>query len=120
MLVKLLLDASEHIWRFLESQDPLSAARLAILARVVYRELASMSLSDSASDQSIDDDDGGHPQVFQAFPIVERQWDGLDQLANQIVRRAKVNLQRWQASTVVCLLPLLAPAFKVADLFAIS
>ena len=38
-LVKLLLDSPEHVWRAIEQDDFLSAARLEGLGRVVYREL---------------------------------------------------------------------------------
>ena len=40
-LVKLLLDSPEHIWRYIEREDYLSAARLESIGRAVYRELAS-------------------------------------------------------------------------------
>lgn len=96
MLIKLLLDAPEHIWRALEAQDYLSAARLAMLGRVVYRELASMTLTGEDQDENADENDT--PDVFRAVPLVERQWETLSQLATQIVRRAKTGLQRWDVS----------------------
>lgn len=102
MLIKLLLDSPEHIWRALEAQDALSAARLAMLARVVYRELASMSLSDEQAENAHDQGREKTPDVFMAFPIAEKQWDTLSQLATQVVRRAKADLQRWQVSDQVC------------------
>lgn len=37
--LKLLLDASEHIWRLLERKKYLQAAWLFLLSRVVYRSL---------------------------------------------------------------------------------
>lgn len=42
-LVKLLMDCPEYIWRSLEQDDFLSAARLEGLARIIYREVVNAS-----------------------------------------------------------------------------
>ena len=47
-LVKLLLDCPEYIWRSLEQDDYLSAARLEGLGRIIYREFVSASESEGA------------------------------------------------------------------------
>lgn len=101
MLIKLLLDVPEHIWRALEVQDCLSAARLVTLGRVVYRELATLSLSGEEEDEVAEEERSQASEVFRAFPLVERQWESLAQLNTQVVRRAKATLQRWDLSMEV-------------------
>lgn len=118
-LVKLLLDCPEHIWRSIERQDYLSAARLDSIGRAVYRELVSAGKrkastpkgcrratapSDDGDDSGgydsdeEDDNDGG---LLAAFPLVEHQFDTLDGLAPQIANRATTHLRAWEVSPAV-------------------
>lgn len=111
-LVKLLLDAPEHIWRLIEREDYLSAARLEGIGRKVYRELASTGRTgrstwvtsgpageavldgrDAESDQEGDEQD----DLLAAFPLMQTTGDILDQLRPQISQRAKLHLRTWEA-----------------------
>lgn len=118
-LVKLLLDCPEYIWRCIERQDYLSAARLDSVGRAVYRELVSAGKrravtpksrrsSTNASDDGNDsagydseDEDGDDGGLTAAFPLVEQQFDTLDSLAPQISSRASLHLRAWDVSASV-------------------
>lgn len=97
-LVKLLLDCPEYIWRALEQDDCLSAARLEGLGRIIYREFVSAREKEESD------------PVLAAFPLVDKHWENLSSLNNQIVKRAKATLQRWDTSAFVrlCYLSALA------------
>lgn len=119
-LVKLLLDCPEHIWRCIERQDYLSAARLDSIGRAVYRELVNAGKRKatpkprrrSAASEEDDEDSGGYDSdeeddetgdLLAAFPLVEQQFDTLDGLAPQISSRATSHLRSWDLSVSVCL-----------------
>lgn len=115
--MKLLLDCPEHIWRCLEKEDYLSAARLDSVGRAVYRELVSTSKkragrnnmhgssADSDNDEtgydSDQEDEGDESGLLSAFPLVEQQFDSLDQLAPQISSRATLHLRSWDVPALV-------------------
>lgn len=117
-LVKLLLDCPEHIWRCIERQDYLSAARLDSTGRAVYRELVNAGKRKatpkprrrSADTEEDDEDSGGYDSdedddesgdLLAAFPLVEQQFDTLDSLAPQISSRASSHLQLWDLTVSV-------------------
>lgn len=118
-LVKLLLDCPEHIWRCIERQDYLSAARLDSIGRAVYRELVSAGKRKATPArtrrrppmaQEDDEDSGGYDSdeeeddasdLLAAFPLVEQQFDTLDGLAPQISSRASLHLRAWEVSSSV-------------------
>ena len=118
-LVKLLLDCPEHIWRCIERQDYLSAARLDSVGRAVYHELVSAGKRKAptpkgrgrkASSSEDDEDSGGYDSdeeddedggLLAAFPLVEQQFDTLDGLAPQISNRATLHLRAWEVSATV-------------------
>jgi hypothetical protein len=119
-LVKLLLDCPEHIWRCIERQDYLSAARLDSIGRAVYRELVSAGKQRAVAghkrsfrdDRNEDDgnDSGGYDSdneendetgLLAAFPLVEQQFDTLNQLAPQISSRATLHLRTWDVPASV-------------------
>lgn len=86
-LVKLILDLSEHIWRALERDDFLSAARLEALGRIISSELTSGRWDETGMTEP--------SEVSETFPIVERQSEALAQLAPQITWRARAFLRKW-------------------------
>lgn len=88
-LVKLLLDCPEYIWRSLEQDDCLSAARLEGLGRIIYREFVSAREKEESD------------PVLAAFPLIDKHWDSLSSLNNQIVKRARASLHRWDTSAFV-------------------
>ncbi|KLO20641.1 hypothetical protein SCHPADRAFT_897903 [Schizopora paradoxa] len=85
--VKLLIDASEHLWRFLERRRYLHAAWLFLLCRVVHRSLVRADEDNSQSwmAQGIN--------VMEQFPLVQRQWDSLTQFRAQISHKATLSLR---------------------------
>lgn len=100
-LVKLLLDCPEHIWRAIEREDYLSAARLEGIGRAVYRELVSSGKRKAVSHQDAEEDDGEDDEdsgLLAAFPLMEQQWETLDQLGPQISLRANQHLRTWDVS----------------------
>ncbi|KAG0149002.1 hypothetical protein CROQUDRAFT_654077 [Cronartium quercuum f. sp. fusiforme G11] len=86
-LVKLLLELSENIWRALERDDFLSAARLEALGRIISSELTSGRWDETGSTEP--------GAVSETFPIVDRQAEALAQLGPQIALRARAFLRRW-------------------------
>jgi hypothetical protein len=114
-LIKVLLDTPENIWRAIEAEDYLSAARLEALGRVVYSELESTKAQ-------IEEDDS--TDLFQAFPLIEKQREGLRQLGLQVARRVKASLQQPFPSSFLAAQALVAlfllentPSQEALDLF---
>ena len=79
--MRLLLDTPEHIWRAIEEDKYLLAARLESLSRILSRELVSSADVDAE-------------EVFESFPLMQKQGEMLRQLATQISRRARTALKR--------------------------
>ncbi|KAH9821127.1 hypothetical protein DFH28DRAFT_923561 [Melampsora americana] len=89
-LVKLILVLSEHIWRSLEREDFLSAARFDALGRIISSELTSGRWDETGTTEP--------GEVCETFPIVVRQSEALAQLAPQIAWRARGFLRRWDVN----------------------
>ncbi|EGG00295.1 uncharacterized protein MELLADRAFT_93708 [Melampsora larici-populina 98AG31] len=89
-LVKLILVLSEHIWRSLEREDFLSAARFDALGRIISSELTSGRWDETGTTEP--------GEVCKTFPIVVRQSEALAQLAPQIAWRARGFLRRWDVN----------------------
>lgn len=89
-LVKLILVLSEHIWRSLEREDFLSAARFDGLGRIISSELTSGRWDETGTTEP--------GEVCETFPIVVRQSEALAQLAPQIAWRARGFLRRWDVN----------------------
>lgn len=108
-LVKLLLDCPEYIWKSIESQDYLAAARLEALARAIYRDLAALGSTNEGEDSHVgpangSDDINGPIQnqdVLSAFPLVEKQSEVLHTIGHQISRRARSALWKTDLTTSV-------------------
>ncbi|KAL7004190.1 hypothetical protein EMMF5_006258 [Cystobasidiomycetes sp. EMM_F5] len=94
-LVKLVIDCPEHVWRAIESQDYLTAARLEGLGRAVYRELGKRSRDgDEKRDEEEQEDD-----IEAAFPLIEQQRILFQQLKPNILQRANQSFSLWDVST---------------------
>ncbi|KAI0734707.1 hypothetical protein C8Q72DRAFT_807315 [Fomitopsis betulina] len=91
--LKLLLDAPEHLWRFMEQRLYLKAAWLFLTARVVHRTLLQ------------EDEDAGQSwheygiDVSEQIPLVQRQWDLVSQFRSQITHKANLSLRESSASS---------------------
>ncbi|TDL28012.1 hypothetical protein BD410DRAFT_781955 [Rickenella mellea] len=85
--LKLLLDASEHLWRLLERKLFLQAAWLFLLSRVVFRSLLRESSDDEKSWE------GYGINVPEQFPLVQRQWETVSQFRAQIVQKATLSFR---------------------------
>ncbi|KAH8835544.1 Vps51/Vps67 domain-containing protein [Flagelloscypha sp. PMI_526] len=89
--VKLLLDAPEHLWRFIEGKKFLVASWLFQLSSVVHQALLnSIEEENDWADCGID--------TVQQFPLIERQWDVVKQFRQQIVQKATIGLRDFDAS----------------------
>ncbi|KAG8709558.1 hypothetical protein FRC08_018265 [Ceratobasidium sp. 394] len=100
--LKLLLDAPEHLWRWLEKKQFLHAAWLFLLARTVHRKL-SKSVDEEESDG--EENEGGDINwsrhgidITEQFPIAARQWEAIGQFRPQIVHKATQALREAGAS----------------------
>ncbi|THH11615.1 hypothetical protein EW145_g545 [Phellinidium pouzarii] len=91
--LKLLLDASEHLWRLLERKRYLHAAWLFLLSRVVYRSLINES-SEGGQDWV---QQGIH--VKEQFPLAQRQWESVSQFRVQISHKATLFLREQMLSS---------------------
>ncbi|KAH9937287.1 uncharacterized protein B0H18DRAFT_969951 [Fomitopsis serialis] len=91
--LKLLLDAPEHLWRFMEHRMYLKAAWLFLTARVVHRTLLQEDedMDQSWHDYGID--------VSEQIPLVQRQWDTVSQFRSQITHKATLSLREHSASS---------------------
>ncbi|KAF9535657.1 hypothetical protein CPB83DRAFT_913079 [Crepidotus variabilis] len=91
--MRVLLDAPEHLWRFIERKRYLQAAWLFLLARVVHRELVSTDDSEESpwAEDGID--------VHRDFPLVQRQWDVVSQFRSQIIHKSTLSLRDITTST---------------------
>lgn len=81
--MKLLLDAPEHLWLFLEHRKFLHAAWLFLLSRVVYRALVN---ADSDGEDNVWQSNG--IDVLEQFPLVQRQWESISHFRANISHKA--------------------------------
>ena len=109
--LKLLLDAPEHLWRFMERKLYLHAAWLLLLSRVVHRSLLRDDEEDAAwlglgIDISVRMADSPFKPILiflqEQFPIVQRQWDAVSQFRPQILHKATIALRESSITTPVC------------------
>lgn len=75
--IKLLVEVPEQMWKSLESNQYLTASRLFLVSRLIYKNL----LADNSENSSELD-------VESTFPVVQRQWDAISHFRSQIVQRA--------------------------------
>ncbi|KAJ7597522.1 Vps51/Vps67 domain-containing protein [Mycena floridula] len=101
--MKLLLDASEHLWHLQERKQYFTAAWLFRLSLVVHRSL----VQDDERDEDRWNTQG--LDVMGLFPLIQRQWEFIHPHRKHIVDKAINSLQTYEASsdeTCAALLPL--------------
>ncbi|KAF9814523.1 hypothetical protein IEO21_05074 [Rhodonia placenta] len=91
--LKLLLDAPEHLWRFMEQRTYLHAAWLYLTARAVHQTLLHGDEDVSRNWQAYGID------VSEDMPLVQRQWDTISPFRSQIAHRATLFLREHTASS---------------------
>ncbi|EAU92794.2 hypothetical protein CC1G_01839 [Coprinopsis cinerea okayama7 len=90
--LKVLLDAPEHLWRFIEKKKYLSAAWLFLFIRVVHRGLVQQDDEEEESWTKVGID------VPSEFPLVQRQWDEVSSFRSQIIHKATLSLRELNTS----------------------
>jgi conserved oligomeric Golgi complex subunit 1 len=110
--LKLLLDAPEHLWRLIETKKYFNAAWLYMFARVVHRSL----VRDDENDEERWTSHGVNVMVYlnvsseiiidgaflqEQFPLIQRQWESIQQFRAQIVHKATGFLREISLSTEV-------------------
>ncbi|KAG0055101.1 Golgi transport complex subunit 1 [Gryganskiella cystojenkinii] len=86
--IKLLADAPEQIWRNMESNNFLTASRLYLLSKAIYRNL----------EAEVDDED--KLSVKEIFPVVGRQWDAVSHFKAQILQKSTRHLRSTRGSDI--------------------
>lgn len=99
MLVKLFLDCPEHIWRAVERQEFVTAAKLEAMGRALYLELTARQIDAGFEDASsgIEDDNG----VLQSFPLLIQQAEAYKLLRPQLSQKARDHMRRWDSDLQV-------------------
>ncbi|KAF9928415.1 Golgi transport complex subunit 1 [Linnemannia zychae] len=81
--IKLLADVPEQIWRNMENHGYLTASRLYLISKAIYK-----SLNTDASE-----DDRQSVKVMETFPVVSRQWDAVSHFKAQILQKSHQRLK---------------------------
>lgn len=58
----------------------------------MYRELSNYSLDEAGNERE---------NLMASFPIIEKNWESISSLGGVIVRRSKVELRNWGATSQV-------------------
>ncbi|KAF9104248.1 Golgi transport complex subunit 1 [Mortierella sp. AM989] len=109
--IKLLADAPEQIWKNMENSSYLTASRLFLISKAIYKNLnAGMDVEES---QSV--------KVMETFPVVGRQWDAVSHFKAQILQKSHHHLKSAKESDVdvietICAIMLLEDA-TIKDMF---
>ncbi|PCH33973.1 hypothetical protein WOLCODRAFT_94557 [Wolfiporia cocos MD-104 SS10] len=90
--LKLLLDAPEHLWRFMEKKMYFHAAWLFLTARLVHRTLLREDEGENQSWHMYGID------VSEQIPLAQRQWDAISQFRSQIANKATLFLREGTTS----------------------
>ncbi|KAF9384372.1 Golgi transport complex subunit 1 [Podila verticillata] len=80
--IKLLADVPEQIWRNMESSSYLTASRLYLISKAIYKKLNAGTESDNSS-----------VKVMETFPVVGRQWDAVSHFKAQILQKSTTHLK---------------------------
>ncbi|KAF9913049.1 Golgi transport complex subunit 1 [Linnemannia zychae] len=81
--IKLLADVPEQIWRNMENHSYLTASRLYLISKAIYKNLNADAVE--ASSQSV--------KVMETFPVVGRQWDAVSHFKTQILQKSHAHLK---------------------------
>ncbi|KAF9099503.1 Golgi transport complex subunit 1 [Mortierella sp. AD031] len=81
--IKLLADVPEQIWRNMENHNYLTASRLYLISKAIYKNL------------NADAEDSHHQsvKVMETFPVVGRQWDAVSHFKAQILQKSHQHLK---------------------------
>ncbi|KAF9117856.1 Golgi transport complex subunit 1 [Mortierella sp. 14UC] len=81
--IKLLADVPEQIWRNMENHSYLTASRLYLISKAIYKNLNADA--DKTTKQSV--------KVMETFPVVGRQWDAVSHFKAQILQKSHQHLK---------------------------
>ncbi|KAI1316956.1 Golgi transport complex subunit 1 [Mortierella claussenii] len=81
--IKLLADVPEQIWRNMESSSYLTASRLYLISKAIYKNLS----------VGMEDHDSQSVKVMTTFPVVGRQWDAVSHFKAQILQKSHLHLK---------------------------
>ncbi|KAF9941967.1 Golgi transport complex subunit 1 [Mortierella alpina] len=89
--IKLLADVPEQIWRNIESNNYLTASRLYLISKAIYKNLNS----------GLEDEEHQSVRVMETFPVVGRQWDAVSHFKAQILQKSHHHLKATKESDQV-------------------
>ncbi|KAF9432191.1 Golgi transport complex subunit 1 [Entomortierella beljakovae] len=81
--IKLLADVPEQIWKNMEHSSYLTASRLFLISKAIYKSL----------NADIDEEDARSVVVTETFPVVGRQWDAVSHFKTQILQKSHHHLK---------------------------
>ncbi|KAI8605867.1 hypothetical protein EDD21DRAFT_440001 [Dissophora ornata] len=81
--IKLLADVPEQIWRNMENHSYLTASRLYLISKAIYKNL----------NADMEDEDSKSVKVMETFPVVGRQWDAVSHFKAQILKKSHHHLK---------------------------
>ncbi|KAG0315070.1 Golgi transport complex subunit 1 [Dissophora globulifera] len=88
--IKLLADVPEQIWRNMENSSYLTASRLYLISKAIYKNLNASAANDDS--QSV--------RVMETFPVVGRQWDAVSHFKAQILQKSHQHLKSAKESAL--------------------
>ncbi|KAF9277130.1 Golgi transport complex subunit 1 [Mortierella alpina] len=89
--IKLLADVPEQIWRNIESNSYLTASRLYLISKAIYKNL----------NAGLEDEEHQSVRVMETFPVVGRQWDAVSHFKAQILQKSHHHLKSAKESDQV-------------------
>ncbi|KAF9570772.1 Golgi transport complex subunit 1 [Mortierella alpina] len=89
--IKLLADVPEQIWRNIESNSYLTASRLYLISKAIYKNL----------NAGLEDEEHQSVRVMETFPVVGRQWDAVSHFKAQILQKSHHHLKAAKESDQV-------------------
>lgn len=111
--IKLLADVPEQIWRNMENHSYLTASRLYLISKAIYKNLNADA--EERANQSV--------KVKEMFPVVGRQWDAVSHFKAQILQKSHQHLKNADLSDLdvietMCAVMLLDD-MTIKDMFAL-
>ncbi|KAG0358834.1 Golgi transport complex subunit 1 [Gamsiella multidivaricata] len=85
--IKLLADVPEQIWKNMENNSYLTASRLYLISKAIYKNLN--------AGMEGNDDEGKMVKVMETFPVVGRQWDAVSHFKAQILQKSHHHLKAY-------------------------
>ncbi|KAF9156881.1 Golgi transport complex subunit 1 [Linnemannia schmuckeri] len=111
--IKLLADVPEQIWRNMENHSYLTASRLYLISKAIYKNLNADA--EERANQAV--------KVMETFPVVGRQWDAVSHFKAQILQKSHQHLKNADLSDLdvietMCAVMLLDD-MTIKDMFAL-